>query len=84
MQGFTDKEILGDGLSAQKATTALFNTASNECVHDNVRNTMLKILEQEESDLEVLFDVKSVESIQDFAKLSDVYSDGDAVIIELR
>lgn len=47
MQGFTDKEILGDGLSTQKATTDLFNTASNECVHDNVRNTMLKILEQE-------------------------------------
>ena len=47
MQGFTDKEILGDGLSAQKATTALFNTASNECVHANVRSTMLKILEQE-------------------------------------
>ena len=49
MQGFTDKEILGDGLSAQKATTALFNTAADECVHDNVRNTMLKILEQEHS-----------------------------------
>ena len=49
MQGFTGKEILGDGLSAQKATTALFNTASNECVHDNVRSTMLKILEQEHS-----------------------------------
>ena len=45
---------------------------------------LLKILEQEELDLEVLFDVKSVESIQDFAKLSDVYSDGDAIIIELR
>lgn len=49
MQGYTDKEILGDGLSTQKATTDLFNTASNECVHDNVRSTMLKILEQEHS-----------------------------------
>jgi len=49
MQGFTDKEILGDGLSTQKATTDLFNTASNECVHESVRNTMLKILEQEHS-----------------------------------
>ncbi len=47
MQGFTDKDILGDALSAEKATTGLFNMASNECVHDNVRNTMLKILEQE-------------------------------------
>lgn len=49
MQEYSDKEILGDGLTAQKATTDLFNTASNECVHDNVRNTMLKILEQEHS-----------------------------------
>ena len=49
MQQYTDKEILGDGLSAEKATTNLFNTASTECVHDNVRNTMLKILEQEHS-----------------------------------
>lgn len=49
MQQYTDKEILGDGLSTQKATTDLFNTASNECVHDNVRNTLLKILEQEHS-----------------------------------
>ena len=47
MQQYTDKEILGDGLSTQKPTTDLFNTASNECVHDNVRSTMLKILEQE-------------------------------------
>lgn len=49
MQQYTDKEILGDGLSTQKATTDLFNTASNECVHEDVRNTMLKILEQEHS-----------------------------------
>ena len=44
----------------------------------------LEILKQENPDLEVLFDVKHVESIQDFARLSDVYDDGDAVIIELR
>lgn len=49
MQQFTDKEILSDGLSAQKATTGMFNMASNECVHDDVRKTMLKILEQEHS-----------------------------------
>lgn len=47
MRQFTDKEILSDGLSAQKATTGMFNMASNECVHDDVRKTMLKILEQE-------------------------------------
>ncbi len=49
MQQFTDKEILSDGLSAEKATTGLFNMASNECVHDDVRKTMLQILEQEHS-----------------------------------
>ena len=49
MQGFSDKEILGDGLSTQKATTEKFNTFANECTHDKVRNVMLKILEQEHS-----------------------------------
>lgn len=44
----------------------------------------LKILNQENLDLEILFDVKHVESIQDFAHLSDVYDDGDAIVIELR
>ena len=37
MSCYTEKEILGDALSAQKATTELFNTASNECVHEDVR-----------------------------------------------
>ena len=47
MQGFTDKEIQGDGLSTQKATTEKFNTFAGECVHDNLRDTMMNILEQE-------------------------------------
>lgn len=47
MQNYTDKEILADGLSAQKATTSLFNLNVNECVHDNVRSTMMKILAEE-------------------------------------
>lgn len=49
MQEYTDKEILADGLSAQKATTGLFDKSVNECVHDNVRNTMMKILDEEHS-----------------------------------
>lgn len=44
---YTDKEILGDALAAQKASTAGFNTAANECVHEDVRKTMLHILSQE-------------------------------------
>ena len=47
MPSYTEKEILGDALSTQKATTANFNTAANECVHEDVRKTMLHILSQE-------------------------------------
>jgi spore coat protein CotF len=48
MQGiYTEKEILGDALSTQKATTELFNKSANECVHEDVREVMLDILEEE-------------------------------------
>ncbi len=47
MQLYTDKEVLGDGLSTQKATTDRFNTTANECAHPQLRDTVLKILEQE-------------------------------------
>ena len=47
MSVYTEKEILGDALSAQKSTTELFNKASNECVHENVRESLLDILEEE-------------------------------------
>lgn len=49
MQEFTDKEILGDGLSTQKATTEKFNMFATECVHEPIRKTVLEILEQEHS-----------------------------------
>lgn len=49
MQGFTDKEILADGLSTQKATTEKFNMSASECVHEPIRKTMLEILGQEHS-----------------------------------
>ncbi|MBO5160405.1 MAG: spore coat protein [Lachnospiraceae bacterium] len=48
-QVYTDKEVLNDGLCAQKASTGKFNMAANECVHSQVRDTMLNILEQEHS-----------------------------------
>lgn len=47
MQVYTEKEVLSDALSAQKACTELFNMASNECVHEDVRETLLDILEEE-------------------------------------
>ena len=46
-QIYTEKEILGDALSAQKATTGLFNTYANECVHEDLRETLLDILDEE-------------------------------------
>ena len=47
MQVYTDKEVLADGLSAQKCSTNLFNMAMNECVHENVRETFSRILDEE-------------------------------------
>ncbi|MDO5402631.1 MAG: spore coat protein [Eubacteriales bacterium] len=44
---YTDKEILGDALTAEKTSTSVYNTFANECVHENVRNVMLKVLEEE-------------------------------------
>ena len=44
---YKEKEILGDALGAQKAATNLFNTFSNECVHEGLRSTMLDILADE-------------------------------------
>lgn len=44
---YTEKEILGDALAAQKASTGNFNTYANECVHEDVRQTMMHILKEE-------------------------------------
>lgn len=46
---YTDKEVLGDGLAALKAATNSYNTFSNECVHDDIRQTSLRILAEEHS-----------------------------------
>ena len=49
MQVYTDKEILNDGLCAQKATTGKLNLAANECVHAELRDKILNVLDQEHS-----------------------------------
>ena len=54
MQVYTDKEILNDGLCAQKSTTGKMNLAANECVHEELRNDILNVLEQEHK---IQFDV---------------------------
>lgn len=44
---FSEKEILADALEAEKQATGYYNTFSNECVHNSVRNAILKCLEEE-------------------------------------
>ena len=46
-QIYTDKEILADALTAEKAATNNYNAFANECVHDSVRDAILHCLEQE-------------------------------------
>lgn len=46
-QPYSEKEVLADALTAEKTATGLYNTFSNECVHDNVRNAILDCLEKE-------------------------------------
>lgn len=43
----------------------------------------IELLESYDSDLDVLFDVKSFGQV-DFGHLTDLYSDGEAVILEFR
>jgi len=43
----TEKEILTDCLATQKQTTSTFNTFAGECVSEQLRTTMLNILEDE-------------------------------------
>ncbi|MDD4370933.1 MAG: spore coat protein [Anaerostipes sp.] len=44
---FSEKEILGDALATAKFSTDNYNTFSNECAHENVRTTMIDILNKE-------------------------------------
>ena len=53
---YTEKEIYGDALSAQKASTNQFNMAANECSHEALRQTMMKILREEHDIQKCIFD----------------------------
>lgn len=44
---YSEKEVLADALTAEKTATNNYNTFSNECVHENVRNAILDCLEKE-------------------------------------
>lgn len=44
---YSEKEMLADALTAEKTATTLYNTFSNECVHENVRGAILDCLQKE-------------------------------------
>lgn len=56
---FTEKEILGDALATAKASTNLYNTFSNECAHEKVRNCALHILAEEHDIQDDIFHMMS-------------------------
>lgn len=58
-QTFTEKEVLGDALSTAKASTNLYNTFSNECSHEKVRNCALHILAEEHDIQDEIFHMMS-------------------------
>lgn len=45
--GLSEKEILADALESEKQATGYYNMFSNECVHNNVRDAILKCLDEE-------------------------------------
>lgn len=53
---YSEKEILADALAAEKTATDHYNTFANECVHDRVRNAILKCLEEEHEIQKNVFD----------------------------
>ena len=46
-QWFSEKEILADALTSSKGATNNYNLFANECVHEDVRNTFMRVLDQE-------------------------------------
>ena len=48
-QTFTEKEILADALTSAKGATNHFNLFANECVHSDLRDTVMQVLNQEHS-----------------------------------
>ena len=56
-QIYSDKEVLGDALTAEKTSTGVYNNFANECAHDDIRKVMLKILDEEHTIQRDVFDI---------------------------
>ncbi len=46
-QPFSEKEILADALATEKGSTSNYNLFANECIHEDLRNTFMRVLDQE-------------------------------------
>lgn len=44
---YPEKQLLSDALNTQKYSTGNFNLFSNECAHETVRSTVMRILNDE-------------------------------------
>ena len=44
---YTEKEVLSDALNSEKNATTLYNLSANECIHENLRCTMMDLLQKE-------------------------------------
>ncbi len=58
-QSYSEKEILQDALTTAKMSTTNYNTFSNECAHENIRNSMLNILADEHDIQDDIFHLTS-------------------------
>lgn len=56
-QIYTEKEVLADALTAEKAATDNYNTFSNECVHKEVREVLLDCLAKEHAIQQDVFEM---------------------------
>ena len=56
MSCYTEKEILSDALASEKTATNHYNMYANECVHDNLRKTILHCLAEEHEIQKDVFD----------------------------
>ncbi len=55
-QQMQERELMDDVLSSQKHITGTYNTFTNECVNQNVRNEFMKILNEEHEIQSDVFD----------------------------
>lgn len=54
---YSEKDILSDALTSVKMATRSYNNYSNECVHKDLRNSLLKLLSEEHEIQDDIFEI---------------------------